>query len=240
MTGRLEGIPFSVILIILLSAVIIYLLFYLIGKYYVVLTKKGKEFYFIKKWLGKTEIFAWFVWFVISIYFLLIYSPLITLIFLIGIYLFTKDFWINIYSGILFLLNGKIKKGDYIFFPSNGMEGVVTNLMLVELEMKNSDDEKIYVPFSKVLNTTFVIKEKVSMYYLNEFEIIDSDINEKLNETIIKKILLNCPWTVLSKNIEIDRITAGYKIKAICFSKEMAVYQKEFVIRELKKIASQL
>ncbi|HHB51433.1 MAG TPA: mechanosensitive ion channel family protein, partial [Saprospiraceae bacterium] len=222
MIGRLEGIPFYIILMVVLSALLIYFVFFVIDKYYVIISKKGKEFYFIKKWLRKVRLFSWFIWFVLSIYFLLIYSPVITLIFLIGFYLFTKDYWINIYSGILFLMNGKIKKGDYIYFPDSGMEGVVTNLLLVELELKNKDDELIYIPFSKVLNNTFLIKEKVSNYFLNDFEILESEFECNLNENMIKKVLLNCPWTVVSKNIDIERTENGYKIKVVSFSKEMA------------------
>ncbi len=235
MTMRLDGIPFIVILMVLLSVVLIFFVFFIVGKYYVVLSKKGKEFYFIKKWLRKIKLSVWFIWFILSIYYLLIFSPVITLIFLVGFYLFTKDFWINIYSGILFLLNGKIKKGDYIYFPETGLEGVVTNLMLVELELKNNDDELIYIPFSKVLNNTFVIKEKLSDYYLNEFEVFDKDFKDKVDENLIKKVLLTCPWTVISKNIDIDRTDNGYKIKVVSFNKEMAEYQKEFLMKGLGK-----
>ncbi len=236
MTGRLESIPFFVILIVVVSAIIIYFIFFLIDKYYVVLTKKGKEFYFIKSLSNKIMLIVWFIWFLCSVYYLLLFSPIITLIFLTGFYLFTKDFWVNIYSGILLILNGKIKKGDYIYFPELAIEGTVNKLMLLEIEMTNSDEELLYIPYGKVLNTIFVIKEKVSSYYLNEFEIRDNDFNTKLNEDIIKKVLLLCPWTVLSKRIEIDRIGGGYKIKTISFNKKMAVYQKEFMIRELQKI----
>lgn len=234
MINRLEGIPFYVILIVLLSAAAIYFLFFLIDKYYLVLTNRGKEYRFIKKWYRKFKLIIWFIWAVLSIYYLLLYSPVISLIFLIGFYLFTKDFWINIYSGILFLLNGKINKGDHIYFPESGLQGVVNNLMLIELELKSNNDELIYIPFSKVLNNTFVIKEKLSDYYLNEIEIYNDDFKGKIDETIIKKILLSCPWTVVSKNIEIEKTEAGYRIKAVSLSKEMATYQKEYLVKELQ------
>lgn len=227
MRYNLHQIPVFLVFLIVFSGVLLYLLFFLVDKYYITFTKRKKDFSFLQKVLPKFKLFSWFTWFVISVYFLLMNSPIITIIFLVGIYLFSKGFWENIYSGIYFVFDKKINIGDYISITTLKIEGIVNKLLLTDIELKKENNDLIYIPYSLIVKSPIVKSEKSENYFLNIFQI---DNKNGINESTIKQALLNCPWTILSKDFEItNNSNGGFDIKVFTYTKDTAGYQTNYV-----------
>jgi len=232
MKYNLQHIPVLMVFLIVLSGLLIYFIFFLVDKYYIAFAKRKKDYSIIQRSLPRIKLFIWFVWFVISVYFLLISSPIVTLVFLIGIYLFSRGFWENIYSGIYFLFDEKIKEGDYIFITSLDIGGSINRLLLTDVELIKDNNEFVYVPYSLVVKSPIVKSEKSANYYLNTFIIEKRD---GISENTIKHAIVNCPWTILSKDFEINiNNDNSFEVKSYTYTKDTARYQQEYVSNKLK------
>lgn len=219
---------------ILVSGLLLYLVFFVLDKYLITFFNKKRVYNRFYRVFSKVQLLGWFVWFVISVYFLILSSPIITLIFLIGIYLFTKDFWKNIYAGIFYI--NKLKEGDYIYISKLEIGGIIKKLLISDIKLQNSKKELIYVPYSLLTNSPLIRKEKSSNHYINEFTLSIGELNIPLDDKKIKEVIINCPWTIISKPIDIDFIdTDKVRITVYTFSKDTAVKQKEFIISEFSK-----
>ncbi len=229
----LHSIPVGLLVSILIVGFLIYILFLIIEKYYITFVKQKDFQKSISKYLPKVKLFSWFIWFIVAVYFLLLKSPLITLVFLIGIYLFTKDFWLNIYSGI-FLMN-KVEVGDYIEINSLKINGVIKKMRFSDVELENENKEIVFVPNALLVKATIIKKEEGGTRYRNVFvSTFIEGINAGFNEKDIESIVLNCPWTVISKPVDIDFVDDNQvRICAYTFSKDSAIKQEYFVKKRL-------
>ena len=229
MIDDLRHIPIVMVLLMVLSGLLIYIIFYLVDKYYIAFTKSKKDYSVIRKSLPRIKLFVWFVWFIAVVYFLLLTSPIITLVFLVGVYLFSKGFWENIYSGIYFLFDPKIKEGDYISIISLEIEGVINRLLLTDIELIRDNNEFIFIPYSLIVNSPIVKSEKSPNYFLNTFSV---DKSEKITENELKQAIINCPWTILSKDFQISVLESGdFEVKCYTYTIDTAKYQEAFILK---------
>jgi len=211
------------------------LAFVLVDKYYIAFVNKKRIHTNFNRILTRVKFLSWFIWFAISVYFLLLNSTVITLIFLIGIYLLTKDSWKNIYAGLFFI--NKLKEGDYIYISKLEMGGIINRLLFSDIELLHTNKGLIYVPYSLLTNSPVIRKERSGNHFLNEFVVDTQELNTSLDERLLKQIITNCPWTINSKPIEIDFMDDGkINIGVYTFSRDTAANQREFVLSQLKNI----
>ncbi len=226
MINEIKNIPVSLLLIILLSGLAIFIFFKLLDKYFIVFFNKKRIQAYYSNIAVRLKLLFWIIWFAISVYFLLLASPLITLVFLVGGYLFSKDLWSNIYSG--FFIMNKVKVGEYISIRGIGIAGIVNKFHLIDVELKKDDYEVIVVPYSAIINSTIVKKDVSGNNYLNEF-VLD-DISTEISDKKLKDAILKNPWTILNKPYEVDvNHPKGVFFRIYTFSKETADEQREYV-----------
>ena len=230
---NIHGIPKMLVVAILISGLLLYVLFVLIDKYFIAFVNKKRVYNKFQRLFARIKLLCWFIWFVVSVYFLLLSSPVITSVFLIGIYLFTKDFWKNIYAGLFFI--NKLKEGDYIYVSKLNMGGIIKKLMISDIELQNANKELIYVPYSLLTNSPLIRKERSGNYFMNEFVINTDESSTPIDDKRIRQVITNCPWTINSKPVDIDFLDSGQvKISVYTFSKETAANQREYIISQLK------
>lgn len=137
------------------------------------------------------------------------------------------------------MFDKKIREGDHIEITEIKTKGVIKRLLLSDIELIKDSEELIYVPYSLIVNSPVVKRENSGHNYLNEFYIdIDKSL-KPISDNLIKEIILNCPWTVLTKKYEIDtNAENGIFIKAYTLNKETATLQQNFIERELKNKAT--
>jgi len=230
---NVHGIPKMLVVAILVSGLLLYVLFVLIDKYFIAFVNKKRIYSKFQRLFARVKLLCWFIWFVVSVYFLLLLSTVITLVFLIGIYLFSKDFWKNIYAGLFFI--NMLKEGDYIYISKLKLGGVIKGLMISDIKLQNANKELIYVPYSLLTNSPLIRKERSGNYFVNEFVLNTDKATTQIDDKKIRQIIANCPWTIGTKPVDIDFLDSGQvKISVYTYSKESAVNQREYIISQLK------
>jgi len=191
----------------LFLTLIIFVFFRIVNFLYPFIISKNKR-NIGKKTLIITEIITWFVFLIGAIQFLMGKNQIFALgIFILLIFTLSWIIWYylrDIFAGFFFKINNSFPDKKQITFENN--KGKIIQKQLKHLEIETNNNEKIFIPYTKLLNGIFSISEEQNenLNYNNTF-IIEVKKTEPIKDTIqkIQTAILQLPWISLKNEPKI-------------------------------------
>ncbi len=229
----------------LLIGIILLLLFRVLRYSLPWLFRDPKKRDYVKKRAPLLEIGFWFVylsWFTFSFAQRLeIYGLVVGGLLFILLFWFSKFFLREIIAGIIFKINGRYKKGDQI--QATGHDGRINRFGLDTLEMESRDGKLIFIPYSRLVGDSIVIRsdgtEKATTHTFTILTAVKDDIAGFERE--IQSLALTLPWISINKPLQaaleqFNRDTMTFRITLYLIDRNFAV-NAEKAIRESFEMA---
>ncbi len=169
--------------------------------------KKNKRKIAIKI-LIVVEIISWFVFTLWAIQFMMhknqLFAMGISILFIFSLCWAVWYYLRDIVAGIYFSLSGNLPENKNIIFDN--IRGKITKKSLKNLEIKTNNNERIFIPYSKLLNGIFSISEhkNENLNYNNTFSIeIKKQDSIVATTNKIKIAILQLPWVSMKSEPKI-------------------------------------
>lgn len=198
----INGIPFSMLLLLAVLGLIIFIGFSLYRRLIlpmILIKDTGKTHL---KSLVRLEILVWAVYFLVVIYYGLVTSlPIIALLIILIVFAFF-DFWRNYFSGIILKFGDKLHQGDSI--TVNEHSGKILAFGSRTLKIVSSVGEELLIPY-RLVNKEIKIGQKSTPKTLFKTLVIDETAKDQINrKKEIEKVIYSNPWIIISAPINIE------------------------------------
>ena len=137
-----------------------------------------------------------------EIYYNLVMSSTIVIISALLGWFFIKDF----IAGIVFRLQNKFTKGDYIQFGE--LSGHLESMLLTHIVIQSKDNKLLKIPYSRISSEIISEKMETKSFEESKFIIETSKTETVKNTTLaIRKMLLASPWLIINYDPEVKFIS---------------------------------
>lgn len=199
--NTLQGIPFSMILLLAAASVLLYLGFRGYRQLLlpiVVLKADGQD---RQKTLRRIELLAWAIYVAVGIYFSLKVSLVITLALLALVSLAFFDFWRNFFAGIVLKFGDNFQLGDFITI--NGYSGTVAGFGNRTLKIVTTAGEEILSPYSLVKHEIKIEQKQLPKTLFKTLEIENLPPEKKDWHQALTAAIYANPWIIISNPVEV-------------------------------------
>lgn len=229
----INGIPFSMLLILGVIGVAIFVGFHLYRRLIlpILLLKETGPAH--QKSVDRLEIICWAIYFIVLIYNALMMSLAVTTILLVVISLAFFDFWKNYFAGIILKFSDKLQLGDVI--SVNELRGKVIAFGSRDLKIVSTIGEEILIPY-QLINTEVKIAQKRTPKILYKTFIFEEAIGANLSakDKLTKAVYAN-PWIIISRPVNIaleeDHVTLSFYV----LSNEFFERAKQRLVMDFRK-----
>lgn len=190
---------------LLSTGAFLFFLFFVIRKVVVPLIKRRSLKEPLQRIIPIAEAISTIIFFIITVFYLVIPFPLLGLIFLGIIVAASWKFLKDYFSGLLFRFADKFREGHGIRIEERS--GVIKHLGRLSAEIEIENGEALLMPYSKLVDSTLIREARSENIRSKAIEL---EVPAKLLSTEIKPYLrskiLSLPWSVSSREPFIERI----------------------------------
>ena len=227
----INGIPFSMLLILAALGVIIFIGFNLYRRLILpmmLLKDSGKAH---QKSFARTEIIVWMVYVIAVIYFALVKSLPVTMVLLALVVFAFFDFWKNYFAGIILKFGDKLQLGDSI--TVNDHSGKIVEFGNRAMKMMSDIGEEMLIPY-RLVNSEVKIGQKSTPKTLLKTFVLENKGNKEMGmKQKIEKAIYNNPWIIISNPVNV--MLEGEKATLSFY-----VLNKEFYEKAKQRLAKDL
>jgi len=149
-----------------------------------------------------------------EVYYNLVMSSTIVIISALLGWFFMKDF----IAGIVFRLQNKFTKGDYIQFGN--FYGHLESMLLTHILIQTKENKLLKIPYSRLSSEVISEKMETKSFEESKFAIETNKTDSiKTTESAIRKMLLASPWLIINNNPEVNYISEN----ELCYQFEIHV-----------------
>ena len=228
----INGIPFSMLLILAALGVIIFIGFNLYRRLILpmmLLKDSGKAH---QKSFARTEIIVWMVYVITVIYFALVKSLPVTMVLLALVVFAFFDFWKNYFAGIILKFGDKLQCGDSI--TVNEHTGTIVEFGNRAIKMMSDIGEEMLIPY-RLVNTEVKIGQKSTPKTLLKTFVLENEGNKQVGtKQKIESAIYNNPWIIISNPVNVMLEGEKATLSFYVLNKEFYEKAKQRLVKDLE------
>lgn len=156
----------------------------------------------VMKYFPVVELITWMLylsWFVFRFYEAEEIFVVVTLALLLVLLFWISRYWIrDLVAGVIFRSSTRLKSGDNLQFDE--MEGTIRKFGSYSVELETRDNQLVYIPYSKLVDTIHIKSERTGHSQGYTFE-LECSSRKEIPQLIrsIRTIILATPWVSVTR-----------------------------------------